>query len=283
MTFNAYMEIKELCSQTVPQDCIPQGDPAAEVTLGAKNVKLDWPALNPSGTPLTLTVQVKWTLQDGNVIGMGGLFDVQGQIGVDGYSLNEIGATLAFGKVENYFAAKVAGTFTVLGIPINANGGIFVGEACTVNPILWIDPQAVSTLAANNLTSFSGVYTDCGVSLSLSQILFGESSCFLDIGANISGAVYYECTSWPSVSIGMRQTVGVDASLLCLISASASLTMSEIASCSDFPTSGYSLTLAGDAQVCGSIGPCPFCISGCKSISVTGTVNKGGVDYHVNY
>ena len=283
MTFNAYMEIKELCSQTVPQDCIPQGDPAAEVTLGAKNVQLDWPALPPMGTPLTLTVAAKWTLQNGNVIGMGGLFDIRGQIGVDGYSLNEIGATLAFGKVENYFAAKVAGTFTVLGVPINANGGIFVGEACSLSPILWIDPQASSTLAANNLNNFSGIYVECGAGLSLSEILFGESSCFLDIGANISGAVYYECTSWPSVSIGMRQTISLDASLLCLISGSASLTMSEIAQCSDFPTSGYSLTLAGDAQVCGSIGPCPFCISGCKNISVVGTVKKGGIDYSVNY
>jgi hypothetical protein len=81
----------------------------------------------------------------------------------------------------------------------------------------------------------------------------------------------------------MRQTISLDASLLCLISGSASLTMSEIAQCSDFPTSGYSLTLAGDAQVCGSIGPCPFCISGCKNISVVGTVKKGGIDYSVNY
>jgi hypothetical protein len=283
MTFNAYMEVKELCSQTVPVDCIPSGDAAAEVTLGAKNVTLNWPALNPNDTPLTLSMDAKWTLQDQNVVGLGGSFDVQGQIGVDGYSLNEIGATLAFGKTENYFAAKVAGTFTVLGVPINANGGIFVGEACTVNPIMWLDPQAGDTLSANNLTNFSGIYVDCGESLSLSQILFGESSCALDIGASMTGAVYYECSSWPHVNIGMRQSISLDASLLCLISGNANVTLSEIVQCQNFPTSGYSLTLAGDAQVCGSIGPCPFCISGCKTISIIGTVKEGGIDYSINY
>jgi hypothetical protein len=42
MNFTAYMDIKELNSQSTALSCIPAGAPAAEVTLGARDVPLDW-------------------------------------------------------------------------------------------------------------------------------------------------------------------------------------------------------------------------------------------------
>ncbi len=177
MNFDAYMEILELDSQSVPVDCIPAGAPAAEVTIGANNVKLDWPGLNPTGTPLTLTVGAKWTLQNGNVIGVGGLFDIKGEIGFQGCSVNEIGAALAFGEEENYFAAKVAGTVNILGVPVDVQAGVFVGKACSLGPILFIDPEATNVLSLPP-NEFAGIYLEFGAGLSLSQILFGESDCF---------------------------------------------------------------------------------------------------------
>lgn len=47
-------------------------------------------------------------------------------------------------------------------------------------------------------------------------------------------------------------------------------------------TSGR-LTLEGDANVCGSIGPCPLCSSGCKDVTVIGVVSPKGIDYSVKY
>jgi hypothetical protein len=94
-------------------------------------------------------------------------------------------------------------------------------------------------------------------------------------------ATYYE-GSLDSLTLGMRQTTSVDASLLCLISASASLTMFSSATYS-LPSNNFNLTLGGTADICGSIGPCPFCISGCKSVGITGTVGTGGVDYSLHY
>jgi len=168
-------------------------------------------------------------------------------------------------------------------VPVNANGGIFVGEACSTAPILFIDPLASSTLQAAGLTSFSGIYANCGVGLSLSEILFGTSSCFLDLGANISEACYYESTDViNNFNIGTRQSIDVNASLLCLISGSVTVTLSEIAQGVLLPPS-LKLTVAGDADLCGSIGPCPFCISGCKNIYISGSVGTGGCDYHVDY
>ncbi len=278
MNFTAYMEILELDSQTAPLDCVPPGAPAAEVIIGANNVKLDWAALNPTGTPLTLTVQAKWTLQNGNVIGLGGLFDIKGEVGFEGCSVNEIGAALAFGEEENYFAAKVAGTISILGIPVDVQAGVFVGKACSLQPILFIDPQATNVLSLPP-GEFAGIYLEYGASLSLSQILFGESDCFLDIDESESSAVYYD-GGGNSQQIGMRQTMGIDASLLCVLSASASLTMFGTATHSP---SGFSLEIGGEASICGSIGPCPFCISGCKGITITGEVHIGGISYNVSY
>ena len=80
--------------------------------------------------------------------------------------------------------------------------------------------------------------------------------------------------------IGMRQKVEVDLALLCLLSGNASFTMFGALT---HTASGFELDLSGNAQICGSIGPCPFCISGCAGIGVTGVVNSGGIDYHIDY
>jgi hypothetical protein len=278
MNFTAYMEILELDSQSVPVDCIPAGAPAAEVTLGAQNVKLDWGSLNPTGTPLTLSIEAKWTLQSGNVIGVGGSFDIKGKVGFEGCSVNEIGAAMAFGATENYFAAKAAGTITILGIPVDVQAGVFVGKACSLDPLKLVDPQAGDVLGGN-AQEFAGIYVEFGAGLSLSEILFGESDCFIDIEVTEVNAVYYD--GGPSTQkIGMRQQVSADLSLLCLLSGSATFTMFGNLTHS---ASGYELDIGGSAQICGSIGPCPFCISGCKGITVTGVVNSGGIDYHVDY
>ena len=148
----------------------------------------------------------KWTLQSGNVIGLGGDFDIKGEIGFDGCSVNEIGAALAFGEEENYFAAKVAGTVNILGVPVDVQAGVFVGKACSLGPILFIDPEATNVLSLPP-NEFAGIYLEFGAGLSLSQILFGESDCFLDLGVNVSYAVYYDQTS-SEEQIGTRQTFG---------------------------------------------------------------------------
>jgi hypothetical protein len=278
MNFKAYMEIKELDSQSPPVDCVPAGAPAAEITLGAKDVKLDWASLNPSGTPLILAVEARWTLQSGKVIGIGGLVDIKGKVGFQGCSINEIGATLAFGELENYFAAKAAGTITIIGIPVDVQAGVFVGHACSLDPLVFIDPDANQVLGGNAV-EFSGIYVQFGGGVSLSEILFGSSSCLLDVEAKVTTATFYN--GGPTKQqIGMRQKVEVDLALLCLLSGNASLTMFGSLT---HTASGLELHLGGNAQICGSIGPCPFCISGCAGITVTGVVNSGGIDYHIDY
>jgi hypothetical protein len=276
--FTAYMEIKELDSQSTPIECIPAGAPAAEVVIGARDVPLEWFGLSPiPPSKLTLTVEARWTLQGGSVIGIGGLFDVKGKVGLKGCSINEIGATLAIGEIENFFGAKAAGTITILGIPVDITAGIFVGHACSLDPLIFIDPEAPKVL--DNAASFTGIYVQFGGSLSLSEILFGTSSCFLDMEAAVTSATYY-MDGPRSGKLGMRQKTSVEVEVICLISGHVDIALSS--SLSSGPN-GLELILGGEADACGKIGYCPFCVEGCVGITVKGIVNDGGVDYSVDF
>jgi hypothetical protein len=274
MKFTAYMDIKELNSQSTALSCIPPGAPAAEVTLGARDVPLDWIGVT-AGAPLTLSVEARWTLQSGAVLGVGGSIEVKGKVGFKGCSLNDFGASLAIGQLENYFAAKAGATVVILGIPVDFTAGIFAGKACSLDPLLFIDPEAPKVLIVS-ATEFSGIYLQFGGGLSLSEILFGTSSCLLDISADVTSALYYQ--GGPRFgSIGGRQKIGVQVDLICIISASA-----EWAMAFRLDTAGR-LYLQGEARVCGKIGWCPACLKACKSLTVTGVLSDSGIDYDVDF
>ncbi len=276
--FTAYMQITELDSQSSPIECIPAGLPAAEVVIGARDVPLEWFGLSPiPPSKLTLTVEARWTLQGGTVIGIGGLFDVKGKIGLKGCSINEVGATLAIGATENFFGAKAAGTITILGVPVDIQAGMFVGHACTLEPLIFIDPEARKVL--DNATSFTGIYVQFGASVSLSEILFGTSSCFLDLEVGITSAMYY-MDGPRSGKIGMRQKKSIDAEVICLIS--GHLEMASFASLQLGPD-GFEMILGGSAELCAEIGSCPFCLEACVGVTIKGIVNDGGVDYSVDF
>lgn len=276
LDFTAYMEIRELDSQSVPLDCIPAGAPAAEIILGAADVPLKWPGVSATGVPLTLTVEARWTQQSNTVIGVGGLILIKGEAGFKGCTVKAIGATLAVGELEAYFAAKAAGTILIFGVPVDVQAGLFAGKACTLTPILFVDPEADKVLGSP--LGFTGVYVQFGGGLSLSEILFGVSNCFLDANATVSTAVFYEAGP-SSGKLGMRQKIALELSLLCLIEGHADLTMFASAA---FGPDGYVLILGGEANVCGELGYCPFCIEGCAGVAIRGEVRDGEIDYHLD-
>lgn len=260
MKFMAYLDIKGLNFATTPISCIPPGGPSAEVTLGAKNIPLDWLGVTTGG-PLARNVEARWTLQSGAVIGIGGTFEVLGKVGFKGCSINDFGASLAFGATENYFAVKAGATVSILGIPVDFTAGIFAGQACSLDPLRFVGPKVEGVLIVNP-TEFTGIYLAFGGGLSLSEILFGTSSCFLDISAQANNALYYQ--GGPRLgSIGGWQKFRVDVDLICIISASA-----EWATAMRLDSIGR-LTVHGQARLCGKIGACLFCLKACKSLTVT--------------
>jgi hypothetical protein len=277
MSFDAYMDIKELNSQSVPVACIPAGSPAAEITLGADRVPLNWAGVTSgqSAQSLTLSLQARWTQQGGAVIGIGGSLDIGGSASFEGCSLNDLGASLAIGQTENYFAAKVDATVPILGIPVNMKAGLFAGHSCSLDPLQWVDPD-VNKVLLNNPSDFTGVYVQYGGGLSLSDLLGVSAGCLLDADATVSTAYYWQGGASLGI-IGGRQAMGVKLSLLCVLSGEL-----DFAQFLALDTSG-AITVGGSAQACGSLGPCPFCVSGCKSVTIKGVVSTHGVDYFVDY
>lgn len=274
MKFFAYMDIKELNSQSTALSCIPPGAPAAEVTLGAKDIPLDWLGVSGGG-PLKLNIEARWTLQSGAVLGIGGSFEVLGKIGFKGGSINNFGASLAIGQFENYLAAKAGATVTIIAIPVDFNVGIFAGHACSLDPLKFIDPE-VEEVLITKANEFTGIYLQFGARVSLSDILFGSSSCLLDVTGGVDYALFYQ--GGPRFgSIGGRQKLSLSADLICIISAEASWAMGY-----RLDTEGK-LSMAGQARLCGKIGACPFCLKACATLSVSGTVTDDGVDYSIDY
>jgi hypothetical protein len=277
MSFDAYMDIKELNSQSVPVACIPAGSPAAEITLGADRVPLNWAGVTSgqSAQSLTLSLKARWTQQGSAVIGIGGSLDIGGSASFEGCSLKDLGASLAIGQTENYFAAKVDATVPILGIPVNMKAGLFAGHSCSLDPLQWVDPD-VNKVLLNNPSDFTGVYVQYGGGLSLSDLLGISAGCLLNADATVSTAYYWQGGTSLGI-IGGRQAMGVKLSLLCVLSGEL-----DFAQFLALDTSG-AITVGGSAQACGSLGPCPFCVSGCKSVTIKGVVSTHGVDYFVDY
>jgi hypothetical protein len=276
MSFPVYMEISELNSQSGNLACIPSGGPSEEVTLGAKNVPLKWPGAQ-SSPDLTLTANARWTVQNGTVIGIGGLLEVDGNASFEGATIKTIGATFAIGATENYFAAKADATALIGPVPIEFKAGIFAGHACSLDPLIYIDPLATNVL--NNAGAFSGIYIQYGGGVSLSKILFGTSSCALDVEATISNSQFFQ-GDLDSLTLGIMQKNTIELSLLCVLSGEIDSTM--IATASKTP-SGFQLMLIGSDRLCGQVGPCPFCIQGCKTITIKGVLKQNGYDYSLDY
>ena len=101
----------------------------------------------------------------------------------------------------------------------------------------------------------------------------------LDLGASITTESFYQ--GGPRFGkFGGRQKMSIDASLLCLISGHAD--WAEFMSV-DTSSNPARITVGGSAEICATIGKCPFCIGKCLSISVKGVVSTGGVDYFIDY
>lgn len=275
MTFNAYMDIKELNSATTPLACIPPGAPAAEVTIGCKDVPLDWAGVpSMDGQKLRLSIEARWTLQSGSVKGVGGSLEINGKAGFKGCSMNGIKVALAIGSIENYFAGQAKATVVVLGVPVNFHAGIFAGHACSLDALKLVDPEAEKVVLQPG--EFSGLYLEYGGGVSLSDILFGESSDLLDVRADITTAMFYQ--GGPRLGrIGGRQKTKVEAKLLYVIEGSASWAVFMVLD------SAGKLTIGGEAELCAEIGVCPVCEDFCATLRITGVLTDGGIDYSIDY
>jgi len=269
MTFGAFLQILELDSSNTPIGCMPPGGPSAEVTIGATRVPLGWLGVSDD---LTLDVSARWNLNSGRVYGVGGAFQLNGSFDLKGISIDFLGAALAVGEYESYFAARAKGRASAGGYGFGAEVGFFAGRTCRPDPLLMVDPDVGKIVP--NPGDFAGLYVQFGGVFPLTQILGIPPSCLLRLDGVASTAFYYQ--GGPRGAIGGRQTVGVDVDLICFISASIRLS-------TFLRVSADQLLIGGEAEVCGEIGFCPFCVGACFGVTVIGTVTDGDIDYEVDF
>jgi len=275
MHYNAYIEIKSQDSQSGALACAQGGDSAAEIILGANQVPLDWPGVKNTG--ITLTANARWTMDNGTVTGVGGLMDLEGKADFEGFSLRHLGATFAVGNSDNYFAGKAEAVVFIGPVPVNLNAGIFGGQSCSLDPILFVDTNAPAIIG--NISGFSGFYSKIGGGISLSDLLFGKSSCLLNADARIAFVNYY-LGGPSSASFGHWERRDIDLSLLCVLSGSLGMTLGgQVTKNAD----GFHLEVTGSGDACGQVGPCPLCLHDCKTITIKGVLKTSGIDYYLDY
>ena len=275
MRYNAFIEIKDMSSQSGALACAQGGDSAAEIILGANKVPLDWPGVKTTG--ITLTANARWTLDHSAVTGVGGLMELGGKADFEGFSLRHLGATFAVGNTDNYFAGKAEVVVFIGPVPVNLNAGIFGGQSCSLDPILFVDTNAPAILG--NISGFSGFYSKIGGGISLSDLLFGQSSCLLNADARITFVEYFLGGASAS-NLGYWERRDIDFSLLCLLNGSVGMTLGGQVT---KDASGFHLEVTGSGDACGKVGYCPFCVDKCITVTIKGILKQGGIDYQLDY
>ena len=246
MKANVFILIKELNSDNFPAECLNGTEGATEVTMGAKDVSVEW--LFPD---VSLNISAKFVI-DGTggfpLLGMGGGIDLVGEISfADSIIIHQLGASVMFGKFENYISAGVA--LEVQGF--QGGGGIFFGRACSLDPFFW------DTLVAEVIGTppFTGFYGYGEFWIPINQLIGIPSTCLFNLSAGV-GAGAGVFAEGPTV-FG-KMFLGVSGDLLCIVSVTGEISLVGVARPSG-------LSLAGEGRFTAEIGYCPVCLKFDKS------------------
>jgi hypothetical protein len=249
MKAHVFIEIKELNSDNTPGGCLPPGGMGTEVTLGAKDVALEW--LYPK---LRVSFDTRFQFDgNGGLTGMGGGIEVLGNIKFGGqFVLKEMGCALMFGKVENYFSAAVA---LEVGKGFKAKGGVFFGKTCKLDPFFW--DQSVKEALGE--APFTGAYVYGEVHMSLNQLIGIPATCLFNIsvGAGTGVGYFTEGPTW----IG-KMYLSVEGDVLCIASIVGEISLVGV-------KNPQGLNLVGKGRLAAELGWCPICLSFDKTATLT--------------
>jgi len=254
MEFEAYLEIKSHDSLG-NSSCRGAGaGDVTEVIIGANRVPVDW--ISPD---LKANVSTKFSFDgSGTPIGIGGQFEMQGELTYETFVITELGAAVAFGQNEAYLAAEVGLRFS----SYELSGGIFFGKSCSIDPLKLIDPDVASLL--DGASSFTGAYA------------YGEawmpiigSSCVFNVSAGVGAGVFYFAEG---PTFGGKMLAGVSGEALCAVSVKGEIEMIGL-------KQGDAYKFSGTGRISGKAGSCPFCIKFRESVKLTYEDGSWDVDF----
>jgi hypothetical protein len=266
LELDAYLRIRELDSQGT-DGCSPASGSATEVTLGADNVNLNWisPDLRASvGTKFTFRLPDPAVAGDPfELLGWAGRFEINGPLDFEAFSVEYLGAAIAFGELENYFSAAAEVTFE----NIRASGGLYFGRACDLTPIQLFDPQVAELLGS---PPFTGAYGYFEGWIPVSEVLLGiPATCMFRIDAGVGMGLGY--FSEGPMFVG-RMFQGVSGEALCCVGIRGDINLIGVKRGDDF-------MFSGSGRLKGKVGPCPFCVRFNKRVTITYENRKWDVDY----
>lgn len=249
MKANVYLFIRELNSENTGSDCLPASGKATEVTMGAKDVSVEW--LFPD-TSINLNAKFSFTNEEGEGLklrGFGGGMMIVGEISFgESIVIHQLGASVMFGLDEAYISA--AAKLEVQGFA--GGGGIFFGRACSLDPFFWDDTVA----AAIGKPPFTGMYGYGEFWIPIPTLIGIPSTCLFNLSAGVgAGAGFF--IEGPTV-FG-KMFLGVSGDVLCIISITGEISLVGVARPSG-------LSLAGKGRFKAELGWCPLCLKVEKTI-----------------
>lgn len=258
MALHVYLEILAYTSEDnfVMSGCIEPGEKMVEVRIGARDVSVEWIS------ECKINLEVKLSLKDfdgegGNPplpIGVGGTFELSdGEIDFQAFKLLEFGATMAVGLEECYIGAKARATFSSNEIA----AAFFFGRACTLEPLLFVDPDIGDVVEAG--TTFTGGYIYGEFWTAVSEVLLGiPASCLFRIDAGIGAGAFY---FFEGPTIGGKIFLGVSGEALCVVSIRGEIKII-------LASQAGRLRGAGTGKFSAKVGWCPFCIKFSRSVKL---------------
>jgi hypothetical protein len=257
--FNGYLEINQLnssgsgtCAFTAP------GELATEVKLGAENVKVGW-----LGKELRFNVDTKFTFDPAaaaRLVGMAGKMEMTGgAVQFEAFTIDDLGAALAFGATENYLAAKV-------GVLFNGDrlfGGVFFGRTCSLDPLQMVDPDVARVLPAPNPT-FTGAYVYGQAFIPIINV-----GCLFRVSATAGIGIFAFAEH---ATVGGKMLLGADARAICAVNVGGEIVLVGT-------KAGNDMNFLGSGRIYGSAGVKPLKVEFDKKVTLTYKNRKWDYDY----
>ncbi|MGJ8726070.1 MAG: DUF948 domain-containing protein [Roseibacillus sp.] len=258
MALKVYLEILAYTSEDnfVDSGCIKPGEKMVEVRIGARDVSVEWIA------DCKINLEVKLSLKDFDTadaippipVGVGGTFELSdGEIDFQAFKILEFGATIAIGLDECYLGAKARAIFS----DYEVAAGIFFGRTCTLEPLIFVDPDIDDVVDPG--TTFTGAYVYGEVWLPISQLVLGvPPSCLFRIDAGVGAGAFYFLEG---PTYGGKIFLGVSGEALCVVSIKGEIRII-------LASQAGKLKGAGNGKFTAKVGWCPFCIKFNKSVKL---------------
>ncbi len=255
MGLTAYLEILVYDSgdDYPASGCLEPGEEVTEVRFGAIDVSLDW-----ISDDMRASVEAKFSMKKVDGVtrpnGVGGSFEMTGgELDFQSFKVFRLQASLGIGADECYLAAAIGVKLS----GYSAEGGVFFGRTCTIDPIEMIDPEAANLIGS---PPFTGAYLYGEVWIPISEVVLGvPASCLFEISAGVGAGAFYFVEG---PTYGGRMLLGVSGEALCVVSIRGEVSLVGV-------MAGGDLRFTGTGRLTGKAGWCPFCVKFGKSVGVT--------------